>query len=396
MKLGIHLPALLAAAALSGAFVTSSRGQSSGQPTPPPPAGSPAATAKPSPAIPTAADLKKAPPLTEEELRTKYVGKLVFLRGSYMGDNLEFDENGRVKGSPQVTSFTLCALEVRRVHLSKHKLDIEADRYGLHFFGALPYEDDSKPYDKVKLSKKPVHITIERELVVIPKVKKIKKKGASAPPAVNNSQLVTREGQPAKPAPVTDTSDSIVAVSPAHSAMLMRAALDNTFSSDIDPRMLRHLPSYWQAYFDSKATHRQFMPSDPSVRPVSEGMTPPVLLNSIDPSSNEYAQKFGITGMALFRTVVDASGKPQEIAIARPIGFGLDENAVRAIQNSRFRPAMRNGQPAPVVIDLVVTFRIYSNRTRPGSVRKGAKPAVLSAWAAGTDGSAGQREPMLQ
>lgn len=396
MKLGKPLPALLAAAALSGAFVMVSSGQSPVQPTSPPPGGSPGVTTPPGSGAAAAVDLKKVPPLTEDELRAKYVGKLIFLRGSYMGDNIEFDENGRVKGSPQVTSFTLCALEVRRIHLSKHKLDIVADRYGLHFFGALPYEDDSKPYDKVKLSKKPVHITIERELVVIPKVKKLKKHAGSAPPANNAAQLVTRAGQPGTPAPVTDNSDSVVTVSPAHSAMLMRAALDSAFSSDIDSRMLSHLPSYWQAYFESKAQHRQFMPSDPSIRPVSEGMTPPVLLNSIDPSSNEYAQKFGIAGMALFRTVVDASGKPQEIAIARPIGFGLDEKAVEAIKNSRFRPALRNGQPAPVVIDLVVTFRIYSNRTRPGSVRKGAKPAVLSAWAAGTDGAGGQTGPMLQ
>jgi hypothetical protein len=32
-----------------------------------------------------------------------------------------------------------------------------------------------------------------------------------------------------------------------------------------------------------------------------------------------------------------------------------------------------------VVIDLVVTFRIYSNRTKPGSVTKGSKETVLAA-----------------
>jgi hypothetical protein len=81
-----------------------------------------------------------------------------------------------VNGSPTVGSFTLSAFEVRKVKLSKHKLDIEADRYGLHFFGALPYEDETKAFDQVKISKKPVHISIERELIVIPKVKKDKKK----------------------------------------------------------------------------------------------------------------------------------------------------------------------------------------------------------------------------
>jgi hypothetical protein len=76
------------------------------------------------------------------------------------------------------------------------------------------------------------------------------------------------------------------------------------------------------------------------------------------------------------------------MAIQRPIGFGLDEKAVEAIKNSHFTPATVNGQPVAVVIDLVVTFRIYSNRTKPGSVVKGSKEAVLAASVADTDGQA--------
>ena len=120
--------------------------------------------------------VKSTPPLTEDDLRARYVGKLIFLRGSYLGDDLNFDMNGKVNGSPAIGSFTLSGFEVRKVKLSKHKLDIEADRYGLHFMGALPYEDDAKPFDQVKISKKPVHISIEREVIVIPKVKKEKNK----------------------------------------------------------------------------------------------------------------------------------------------------------------------------------------------------------------------------
>jgi hypothetical protein len=59
---------------------------------------------------------------------------------------------------------------------------------------------------------------------------------------------------------------------------------------------------------------------------------------------------------------------------------------VEAIKNSHFTPATVNGQPVPVVVDLVVTFRIYSNRTKPGSVAKGSKEAVLAASFADADG----------
>jgi TonB family protein len=133
------------------------------------------------------------------------------------------------------------------------------------------------------------------------------------------------------------------------------------------------------------------MPADANIKVVSEGMTPPRVLNSIDPSSNEYAQKYGIAGMELLRTVVDASGIPRQIAIARPIGFGLDEKAVEAVKNSHFKPAIQNGQAVPVVIDMVVTFRIYSNRTKPGSVPKGSKE-VLAASVADTGSDASLKQ----
>jgi TonB family protein len=168
--------------------------------------------------------------------------------------------------------------------------------------------------------------------------------------------------------------------------MLLNTALDDVFATDIDQRMLAHLPDYWQEYFNSKNERREFVPTDKSVQTVGAGVTPPRVLNSIDPSSNEYAQKYGIAGLALCRTVVDATGKPEQIALVRPIGFGLDETAVDAIKKSHFTPGTEDGHPVPVVIDVVVTFRIFSNRTKPGSVVKGSKdPEVAaSAWDAGT------------
>jgi TonB family protein len=403
-----QLSSLMTAALLCGAFTPLSNGQQAA-----PASGAGVGTATVVPAVSAAATtdaalLKSTPPLTEDDLRARYVGKLIFLRGSYLGDDLNFDMDGKVNGSPTVGSFTLSGFEVRKVKLSKHKLDIEADRYGLHFLGALPYEDDAKPFDQVKISKKPVHISIDREVIVIPKVKKEKNKKEPTPQELAAAQtLKTRDAAaPATAATaetnealkeankalketteaLKETNDALKAVSPAHSAMVMNKALNSIFANDIDPVMMSHLPEYWQEYFTSKSEHRQYMPKDTNIKVVSEGMTPPRVLNSIDPSSNEYAQKYGIAGMELLRTVVDATGVPRQMAIQRPIGFGLDEKAVEAIKNSHFRPATVNGQPVPVVVDLVVTFRIYSNRTKPGSVVKGSKETVLAAAVADTDG----------
>ena len=402
MKFDKQLSSVMTAALLCGTFTTFSSAQQTAAggavaPAPAAPAMAPAIPA--ASAASDAALLRSTPPLTEDALRSRYVGKLLFLRGSYLGDDLNFDQNGKVDGSPAVGSFTLSAFKIQKVKLSKHKLEFEADRYGLHFLGALPFEDESKTYDQVKISKKPVHISIDRELIVIPKVKKDKKKkDGPTPQEVAAAQtLKTRDaatatatnGDMPKPAATSsataESNEALAAISPAHSAMVMNKALDNIFAGDMDLRMLSHLPDFWQEYFTSKSQHRPFTPADANVKVLSEGMMPPKVLNSIDPSSNEFAQKYGIAGMELLRTVVDANGVPRQMAIARPIGFGLDEKAVEAVKNSHFKPAMLNGQPVPVVIDLVVTFRIYSNRTKPGSVTKGSKETVLAAAVAGAE-----------
>jgi TonB family protein len=355
--------------------------------------------------------------ISEDQIRGQLTNKLLFLRGFYLDDNLKFNEHGSIIGSSPKGSFTLCAVEVKKVHLTKHALELEGDRYGLHFFGALPYEDDSKPFDRVRLTtKKSVKITIDRELVVIPKVKKPKKGEKDKTPVVakkdapgtaakpdqddtNDSATATvAEAAPASGtavAPSAAAAASAAAVgapadpnartstsSPAHSAQVMKDALANIFADRIDEKMMASLPDYWQHYYQEKVNRKEFTPADPAVLRVGGDVSAPRLLNGLEPGSNDFAQKNGIAGLTVFRTVVDAQGKPAEIAIARPIGFGLDEKAIDAIRNSHFKPATKDGQPVPVVVDLVVTFRIYSNRTRGGQVgTPGVKPAAVESAA---------------
>lgn len=325
----------------------------------------------------------KGPGITEDQIRSQLTNKLLYLRGFYLDDNLKFNENGQIVGTPQKGSFTLCAVEIKKVHLTKHSLELEGDRYGLHFFGALPYEDDSKPFDRVRLTgkkAKSVKITIDRELVVIPKVKKPKKgepqlqakaptsssdipqHAAQVTGAAGNPVVAEIAAEPKDPNTVTTTS------SPAHSAKLMQGAIASVFADRIDTKMMASLPDYWQHYYQGKVNHKEFMPANSAVLRVGGDVTAPRILNGLEPGSNEYAQKNGIAGLTLFRTVVDAQGKPTEIAISRPIGFGLDEKAIEAIRKSNFKPATKDGQPVPVVVDLVVTFRIFSNRTRGGQM----------------------------
>ena len=56
---------------------------------------------------------------------------------------------------------------------------------------------------------------------------------------------------------------------------------------------------------------------------------------------------------------VDAGGRPQQVQISRSLGMGLDEKAIAAVRSWRFTPAMKDGRPVAVQINVEVNFRLY-------------------------------------
>ena len=310
--------------------------------------------------------------ITEEEVKHQLVGKAFYLRGGYLDNAMSFDERGKLVSHSAQGSYTLSAIEIDKVHLTKHKVELEGARFGLHFLGALPYEDPTTALDRVRITpkKKVVKITIDREIVVTPK--KIKQKGkgkpvkgapAEPPELSAEDQLkasVAAAPQAERPA---DEKSVTTTISPAHAAGMLRSALDQIFAEGLDERMMASMPDFWKLYYQAVAAKTDYRPKDPSVLRQNTVDTKARLLTTFEPASNEFAQASGVAGMALYHTVIGADGKPGEIAVGRPIGFGLDENAVEAIRKAKFEPAVKDGKPVAVMLDLVVQFRIYSKRT---------------------------------
>jgi outer membrane biosynthesis protein TonB len=348
------------------------------------------------PAVPTTAETSKpkeaeeSSVISEEALKQMLVGKALYLRGGYLDNSLKFDEHGHLIGHSPEGSYTLCAIEVSKVRLTKHKVELEGIRYALHFGGQLAYEDTSKPFDRVRITpkKKIVSITVDREIVVKPRKKKEPKSGKekdkkdeaapAVPPAAAPSELseadqlkasiaaAPESERPADPQSVTTTTSQV------HADNLLKEALGNVFAQGLDERMLAAMPEFWKLYYEAAAAKSDYRPKDPAVLRQNTVDKKALLLTKFEPDSNEFAQANGVAGMALFHTVVGIDGKAQEIVVGRPIGFGLDENAVSAIRKASFEPAIKDGKPVPVLLDLVVQFRIFSKRT---SVHSEAEPA---------------------
>jgi outer membrane biosynthesis protein TonB len=328
--------------------------------------------------------------ITEEEIKQLVVGKTLYLRNGYLDNSLEFDELGQLIGHSSQGSYTLCLVKIDKVHMTRRKVELDGQRYGLHFLGALPNEDPTKAVDTVKITpkKKTFKITIDRELVVIPKKKK-EKKGTEAPVTTEASSAPAPTSEPAPtvktvsttidpkntttPAAAADEQPAVAGTvttttSPAHAARLMREALDRVFSQGLDDRLVASLPEFWKLYLDAAAHQTDYRPTDPGIYRQNTVDQKAKLLTALEPPSNEFAQASGVAGMALYYAVIGADGKPQDVLVARPIGFGLDENAADTIRKASFQPAIKDGKPVPVLVDLVVQFRIFSNRTnQPGN-----------------------------
>jgi protein TonB len=56
--------------------------------------------------------------------------------------------------------------------------------------------------------------------------------------------------------------------------------------------------------------------------------------------------------------IVDTEGIPQNVHVLRGVGVGLDEAAIEAVRKYRFKPALENGRPVPVEMNVEVDFHI--------------------------------------
>jgi TonB family protein len=92
---------------------------------------------------------------------------------------------------------------------------------------------------------------------------------------------------------------------------------------------------------------------------VGGGVSSPILIYDPDPEFSDEARRAKYQGLCLVALVVDAQGNPQQVHVARPLGMGLDEKAIEAVRQYKFKPAMFHGKPVAVAINIEVNFRIY-------------------------------------
>lgn len=92
--------------------------------------------------------------------------------------------------------------------------------------------------------------------------------------------------------------------------------------------------------------------------PVGPGVAAARILTQQEPEFSEPGRKFHLQGVLMLALRVNPSGEPENIRVARPLGAGFDENAVRTVQQWKFKPAEKDGKPVACQIGIEVSFHL--------------------------------------
>jgi periplasmic protein TonB len=95
------------------------------------------------------------------------------------------------------------------------------------------------------------------------------------------------------------------------------------------------------------------------LRHVGGAVSAPEVLHSVEPEFSEEARRAKVSGDVQVYLWVDEHGNPSHVRVIRGVGMGLDERAVEAVKQYKFRPAMENGRPVAVEMYVDVAFRIF-------------------------------------
>jgi len=82
------------------------------------------------------------------------------------------------------------------------------------------------------------------------------------------------------------------------------------------------------------------------------------IVSKPNPVYTEEARKLHIEGEVLLQVVLESNGRVRILRVVRGLGHGLDEAAMKAAEQIRFRPALQDGQPVDFPAVLHILFQL--------------------------------------
>lgn len=92
--------------------------------------------------------------------------------------------------------------------------------------------------------------------------------------------------------------------------------------------------------------------------PAAEKIVPAEIISKPTPVYTEEARAKRIEGEVLLEVVLEATGRLRVLRVVRGLGHGLDDAAVRAAEQIRFKPALKDGRPLDSTAVVHIIFQL--------------------------------------
>ena len=100
--------------------------------------------------------------------------------------------------------------------------------------------------------------------------------------------------------------------------------------------------------------------SRPTAEPVGGTGSPVEIISKPRPDYTEGGRKHSVEGEVTLEVTFAAAGQVLVVRVVRGLGYGLDEQAIRAAQQIRFKPAQLGGQPIDSRAVVHIIFQLAS------------------------------------
>ena len=87
-------------------------------------------------------------------------------------------------------------------------------------------------------------------------------------------------------------------------------------------------------------------------------ITPPQLLYKVEPEFSEEARRAKFSGEVILAIQVGTDGRARGFRVLESPGMGLDQKAIDAVMQWRFRPGLEDGKPVVTSATVQVNFRL--------------------------------------
>jgi periplasmic protein TonB len=92
---------------------------------------------------------------------------------------------------------------------------------------------------------------------------------------------------------------------------------------------------------------------------VGGDVSAPVLIRSVKPEYPENAGDTSVSGPVQVTLWVDVNGNPSHVRVTHGLGMGLDQKAVEAVRQYKYKPGTKDGKPVMVELNIEVNFQAH-------------------------------------